>query len=117
VDEEQRRFGHVGLRDLNSAWIVTRFEAIIGKRLNIRNARVIAKVREQAALRGMTMTDLIALAVERLEPTPKPMISEAEKAARLAELKAMIDADHSRLRPGFTTSMDEFYDPDSGLPI
>jgi hypothetical protein len=89
----------------------------MGEQLNIRNAKVIAKVREQAALRGMSMTDLIALAVERLEPTPKPMMSEADKATRLKELKAVMDKAHASLRPGFTTSMEEFYDPETGLPI
>ncbi len=89
----------------------------MGEQLNIRNAKVIARVRQQAALRGVSMTELIDMAVERLPSVEKPMLSEAQIAERLAELKALLDLDHSHLKPGFTTSMDEFYDQDTGAPI
>jgi hypothetical protein len=89
----------------------------MGAQLNIRNAKVIARVREQAALRGMTMTDLIDLAVDNLPALQKPVYSEAEKAERLAELKRLMDLSRASLRPDYTTSFDEFYDPKTGAPI
>jgi hypothetical protein len=89
----------------------------MGAQLNIRNAKVIARVRAQAALRGMTMTDLIDLAVAKLPDIQPTSMSEETLAAKLAELTALAEKSRASLKPGFTTNMDEFYDPDTGVPI
>ena len=50
----------------------------MGDRLNIRNAKVVALVKEQTALRGMNITELIDLALDKLPPVEKVPISKAD---------------------------------------
>lgn len=78
--------------------------------LHIRDAETVARVRGLARASGLSMRDVVRLAVTRLDPA-----SLAPSPAAGPDLAALAAADRALLKPG-ATGLDALYDITTGMP-
>lgn len=86
--------------------------------INVKNAEVEAEIRLLAAELDVGLTEAILEAVRwRREALRAERVAarEAEIARKMAAIRAMQDEVRPFIKPGTTSSCDEFYDED-GLP-
>jgi len=85
--------------------------------LNIKNAEAEAKIRELAALRGISLVAAVTEAVEQEIKREKE--SQRKRKVLASWLKEISRETGPMMNDGKTSKelMDELYDPETGLPI
>jgi hypothetical protein len=85
--------------------------------LNIKNAEAEAKIRELAALRGISLVAAVTEAVEQESKREKE--SQRKRKVLASWLKEISRETGPMMNDGKTSKelMDELYDPETGLPI
>jgi len=78
--------------------------------LHIRDAETVARVRALARASGLSMRDVVRIAVTRLDPA-----ALAPASASVLDLAALAAADRARIKPG-AANLDALYDSKTGLP-
>jgi hypothetical protein len=79
--------------------------------LHIRDAETVARVRGLARASGLSMRDVVRVAVTRLDPaalTPSP--------AAVLDVATLAAADRARLKAS-ATGLDALYDSATGMPL
>jgi hypothetical protein len=98
-------------------WWKMMVERWIAMAINIKNFEVETRIRELAAMRGVSLVAALTVAVER-------EIEREKRSQRLNKLMAdwLMDISREtgpRMNDGKTSKelMDELYDPETGLPV
>jgi hypothetical protein len=81
-----------------------------GDQLHIRDAETVARVRGLARASGLSMREVVRLAVTRLDAG-----ALVTPPAAVPDLGALAALDRARLKPG-ATGLDALYDSKTGLP-